>query len=197
MTRHLCLRFPLASNTLDMGCGGLFDAEPVDGKVACPHCDAAIDAEESAVTDHGEFSTYTVSTGAMINVLEELPPERKIAALVRFRDKIAAGAPLQLLDDDTFGSKSTECSWGVCNEHPLDWPAAQDHVWPLAFIMRGRVAPLKHGHCPLDWRTPEQLEVDHNGCFYTCRAFNPRKSDEPLTRESVIQLYNEKIEKLS
>lgn len=128
----------------------------------------------------GEFSIY-------------LPQERYVAALERQRARIAGGLKLDGCDDTTPGSKSTECTWGLCSDEKAAWPDAQDHLWPDQFEKHGRVAPLyreNHQLCPLDRRAAGN--TDMNGCFYTCMFFKPKKG-ESLAKEHVLKLYDKRI----
>lgn len=148
------------------------------------------------ITHFGDFKTYQgADRSIQINTLDYLPPERYQLALRRFREKIERGDVLYSYDDDTPGDKSMGCSWGLCSEAVADWPDAQDHTFPLDFIKRGRVSTLPTKQpCPLDRRTDEQLKLNQSGCFYTCRVFNPKKGDEPMTKELALRLYDQRIE---
>ena len=36
-------------------------------------------------------------------------------------------------------------------------------------------------------------DKDMNGCFYTCRIFNPKKGDSAVTTEAALALYDARI----
>ena len=141
--------------------------------------------------------TYKTRPGAhpsiRINVLNTLPPERTKLALIRIRDAIAAGRPLNFYDDTTPGNKSMSCSWGLCHDSAETWPDAQDHVFPKDFEKRRRITPLESRQlCPMDTRS----EAAFNGCFYTCRVFQATRKSPPPTRAEALALYDEAISKL-
>jgi hypothetical protein len=123
--------------------------------------------------------------------LDNLPMERYIEALKRFRAFIVAGGKLEYYDDTTLGNKNTECTWGLCCEDPKMWPEKMDHTFPHSFEAEGRSTPLlpPEGHgCPMDKREKKSRW----GCFYHCRIFQgPRP-----TREEAIKLYDLSLERL-
>jgi len=136
-----------------------------------------------------------------------LPHERYVAALERIKAQIEAGLKLELDNSDVTGDKHTEATWGLCSGSAEQWPDAEDHLWPDQFTNEGRVAPLyreDHQFCPMDTRPfhtkpPSELDL-MQGCFYTCRLFNPNKGykkqkgvttdvfDKP-NREEAVKLY--------
>jgi hypothetical protein len=135
-----------------------------------------------------------------------LPHERYIAALERIKGQIESGLKLALDDSDEIGSKHTHASWGLCSGSAEQWPDAEDHLWPDQFKDEGRVAPLyreNYQFCPMDTRpfhTKPPSEMDlAQGCFYTCRLFNPgnrpagkgqpRDVFPSPTREEAVKLY--------
>ena len=124
--------------------------------------------------------------------MTKLPQHRYVEALKRQKARIVADAvPLTGVDDDSPGSKSTECSWGLCSDDKEAWPDAQDHLWPDEFERYGRVAPLYRKPqqlCPMDTR--EKGNKDSNGCYWTCRFFN----GEQLTKEVVVALYDKRLQ---
>lgn len=146
--------------------------------------------------------TYKTRNGASpdikINVLNKLPAPRIKVALKRLRHLIHSTMPLQAVDDESPGSKSTACTWGLCTESKKVWADAQDHTFPVDFEERGRVSPLDvpKGSCPMERDEPLPPGVMASGCFYRCRAFNPKKGDPPLTKELALALYDAKMEKL-
>jgi hypothetical protein len=126
-----------------------------------------------------------------------MPQNRYVAAVKRQRERIVKGLALHYFDDDTPGNKSTECTWGLCSGEVSAWPDAQDHLWPDKFTVHGRVAPLylkPTQKCPMDRRPLK--DSDMNGCFYTCRIFNPAKSEPRVTREIAITLYDARLREL-
>lgn len=131
------------------------------------------------------------------NKLTFLPHPRYIAALKRIRDLIAKGIKLDFWDDDTIGNKDMECTWGLCSGQKEAWPDAEDHLWPDQFLKEGRVAPLytkDYQVCPFDRRTSAEAKKDGNGCFYTCRFFNPKKSDKQPDQKEALELYSKIIQ---
>lgn len=117
-----------------------------------------------------------------------LSRERYLAALIRIRNLIANGLPLDFDDDTTPGAKHMYCDWGLCSDKKDAWPDPQDYQWP---DQPDRVTP-KHRTdsclCPLDKRSKH----NGNGCFYSCRIFQPKIKNLP-TREEVLALYDKKI----
>lgn len=114
--------------------------------------------------------------------------ERYLAALVRIKALIENGLKLSGYDDTTPGCKSTECTWGLCQNDKAHWPDPNDYLWPDT---PDRIVPkylTTKQKCPMDKR--ENNKVTLNGCFYTCRFFN--KSVNP-SRETVINLYERQI----
>lgn len=113
-------------------------------------------------------------------------------ALRRARDRIEDGLELEFWDDETVGSKSTECSWGMCTTAEEQWPDADDQTWPESYRKHGRVAPrqfpLRAG-CPLDRATGTKDE-SHLGCFYRCRVFQDGLRD----RTGALNLYDDAID---
>ena len=123
-----------------------------------------------------------------------MPQDRYAVALDRMRERIASGVPLRYFDDTTPGDKDTQCTWGLCAGDKASWPDAQDHLWPDRFLRDGRVAPLylkTAQKCPMDRR--DLQDKDMNGCFYTCRVFNPKKGDPRVTQEFALALYDARI----
>lgn len=142
--------------------------------------------------------SYKTRQGAypfvQINVFDSLPYERYVLAVQRILDRIQNGYPLKLDDSNYEGDKYTSCSWGLCYESIDQWPDAEDHTFPISFEQDGRLSPLRCGEgqkCPMDRRTIEEKKATFNGCFWTCRAFNPGK--DKLTADEAIQLCNEVI----
>lgn len=120
-----------------------------------------------------------------------LPQNRYILFLERMLKRITEGLKLKYFDDDTIGNKSTHCSWGLCSEDREAWPDAQDHLWPDQFPRR--IAPLyprDKQKCPFDYREKH----DGQGCFYTCRFFNPKGRKKPGKAEA-MELYQVTIRK--
>lgn len=110
-----------------------------------------------------------------------LPQDRYIAALERIKGQVENdGLKLDFEDSTTTGDKYTHASWGLCSGSAAQWPDAQDHLWPDQFKAHGRVAPLyrkERQFCPMDTRPfhtkpPSSMDL-FQGCFYTCRLFNP------------------------
>lgn len=140
--------------------------------------------------------TYRTRPGAypeiQVNVLRELPRARYLLALERMRERIAGGLRLEFEDSTTTGNKYTHCSWGLCSEERAAWPDAEDHIWPQQFEREGRVAPLDipSPGCPMDRREGKD---DGNGCFYTCRVFNPLERGKRPSQEQTLELYDIKI----
>lgn len=138
--------------------------------------------------------------------MRDLSERRVLAALIRFRDKIANGAKWWAYDDDTIGNKNMEVNWGLCCESMEDWPDPKDHIFPED-IKLGRSSPKYHGayQCPLDKRWPKH-DRKHasandpiNGCFWRCMYWQkrmPRNEDGSLDREEVLKLYDAKIAKM-
>ncbi len=119
--------------------------------------------------------------------------ERYLAALKRMRDLIASGHRFTSHDDDSPGSKSSACSWGLCSDDKEAWPDAQDHLWPDQFTDQGRVAPLyleRHQMCPLDTREKHT----GNGCFYTCLHYAKRVRP---TKERALGLYDNQTQPMT
>lgn len=142
---------------------------------------------------------YTTHAGAMpsiqVNDLRVLSMSRWRLALQRCLALIQRGAPLRAVDSNTIGDKYTTCSWGMCGDEPTVWPDAEDHVWPISFEERGRVAPLSWPEgqmCPMDTRT----EDTGNGCFYSCRVFQAKRGQRP-TRDEAIALFERRIAEVS
>lgn len=126
--------------------------------------------------------------------------ERYVAALERQRARIADGLELEYWDDTTPGDKDTHCSWGLCSRDKGAWPEAQDHLWPDAFIERGRVAPQYRVHgqlCPFDRDVNSRGEVRNQGepmgCFYRCLFFQAQRLGPPPDRKRSLELYDERI----
>lgn len=127
-----------------------------------------------------------------------LPHDRYIAALRRIKGFIAGGRDLHFLDNTTLGSKSTVCTWGLCDDSAETWPDADDHKWPDDFRDHGRVAPRDQEAgqwCPLDRNLgdPEKRGLFESvcGCFYRCRVFQP---GQPPSRKEAAALYSQAIE---
>lgn len=98
----------------------------------------------------------------------QLTKARYLAALIRQRDRIAAGLTFEAEDSDTLGNKYTHASWGLCTNDKEAWPDAKDHIWPDQFTNQGRVAPKYRTDtqsCPM------QTKGGGPGCFYSCRIF--------------------------
>ena len=107
--------------------------------------------------------------------------------------RIAKGLPLSNDDSNALGNKHTHCTWGLCSDQFDAWPDAQDHLWPVDFVMRGRHAPKytkEHQRCPIDTRA--MADKGMNGCFYTCQIFKAPKRKYP-SREQVIEMYDNRI----
>ena len=139
------------------------------------------------------YNTYAgAHPSIQINVLKRLPLDRYQQGLARIRAQIAEGLPLRALDDTSPGNKSTSCTWGLCSIETGAWPDAADHSFPVEFEEHGRQTRLTLGanqRCPLDRReTPEQY-----GCFWSCRAFKPKKGDVPLTAEAALAFYDQAL----
>jgi len=121
-----------------------------------------------------------------------LTDDRYFVALKRLRARIAGGLALTFHDDDTVGSKSTECSWGLCSHEKEAWPDAEDQLFEDDFRKHGRIAPKyqRQGQtCPFD-ANPSRLGSP-NGCFYDCMVF--QRSKPTPTREQALALYDERI----
>lgn len=133
----------------------------------------------------------------------DLPADRVLAALLRFRNKIAAGAVLDAYDITDTGSKETSCSWGLCSKSLEDWPEPADHIFPLEMIENGRSSPKYQGgyQCPFDQPWPEGHKnagsnAKGNGCFHRCLIFQRRlikPGGGPMTQEQALDLYDVKI----
>lgn len=110
----------------------------------------------------------------------DMPDDRYLAALKRFRTQIAEGLELEYLDSTAMGDKDTNCSWGLCSDRKESWPDATDHVWLDGFIERGRVAPRRLQRwqlCPMDSEADEQgrkAPKSPLGCHARCRIFKGR-----------------------
>lgn len=125
-----------------------------------------------------------------------LPQDRYLAALGRFRTRIAAGVPLTYEDSDASGDKYSRCSWGLCSDDKEAWPDADDHLWPEQFRKRGRVAPRYRKTtqgCPLDRRVGMEDEDNMRGCFHSCRIFNPAEPPLRISKNVALRLYDEAI----
>jgi hypothetical protein len=48
--------------------------------------------------------------------------------------------------------------------------------------------------CPMDRRPLKS--PDMNGCFYTCRIFNPAKDEPRMTKEAALTLYDARLQEL-
>ena len=121
-----------------------------------------------------------------------LSKKRYVEALKRIRKLIAGGLILTGCDDTTPGDKSTQCSWGLCQNDKDHWPDPIDYLWPDE---PDRVAPKylrDKMACPMDKRTYE--EISGNGCFYSCRFFQSEKN--PSMDEAVV-LYDALIKRHS
>lgn len=121
------------------------------------------------------------------NILKLLPKERYILALKRLRI-IVESESCSGYDCTVTGMKSTECSWGLCQENKKLWPEPQDYTWPHE---EDRIAPLHRGD---DYMCP--LETKHKGpgwkgCFYRCAYFSKKK--KMPTREQALQRIDELI----
>jgi hypothetical protein len=123
------------------------------------------------------------------------------AFLLRMKERINSEGKATGYDDNTIGNKNTECRWGACDQAEDMWPDAEDHIWPHKFKTLKRIAPLDVPNalsqwCPLDRRagqTYDESNIDHlQGCFYSCRFFQPEKGDE-LPKERVLGLYDKAI----
>lgn len=120
------------------------------------------------------------------------------AALVRLRTRIADGLPLEAWDDVSPGCKDTHCSWGMCTNDPEQWPSAGDHIWPVDFMDRGRIAPRYkevHQKCPMDTRAGKPGERLTCGCFYRCRVF--QRNEKTPSREEALALFDAQIAKMT
>jgi hypothetical protein len=126
-----------------------------------------------------------------------LPHDRYVLALKRIRALIADGKVLDYEDSNTIGNKYNYCTWGLCSIDRATWPDAEDHMRPAEFIAHGRIAPRYLGDdqpCPLYDKALAQTRFGHsrNGCFWTCRIFEPGHKERP-TREETLRLYDEQI----
>lgn len=136
-----------------------------------------------------------MSDDIVVNKRRVLPLRRYLAVLERLRALIAGGLPLGGYDDEGFGYKNTECTWGLCQQDKATWPDPQDYIWP---DNPERIAPLsapKGCRCPMDTREVPKVQksggdIDY-GCFYHCRFFQGKKSR--LTREQALELYDARI----
>lgn len=130
-----------------------------------------------------------------VNEEDHLTRAQIIAVLKNLR-VIVAREELSGFDDTTLGNKSTQCTWGLCNESKELYPAPEMHIWPFDFLLSGRVAPLRlpgPRFCPLDNR-PSDYE---SGCFYCCAFFQIRKTCfEGLSRAGVLERIDIKIYEL-
>lgn len=132
----------------------------------------------------------------------EFPEGRWQDALRRMQRRIAAGLPLRLEDSDAIGDKRTCASWGMCSGDREQWPEADDHVFPNAFVRDGRVTPRdppRGARCPLDLADPGDLSsavLGHYGCFYRCLLFQapePMRRDPERLRLRVLQRFEESL----
>lgn len=109
-------------------------------------------------------------------------------SLQELKRRVSSGVALSAYDDNTRGSKNTECTLGLCDDKIEE---SQDGVY-------GR----RHHHCPHDIRyfhrdgSPTGAKPELSGCFHTCRVFKRRKKDtqqDVLRRIEAIQLIPEKL----
>jgi hypothetical protein len=116
----------------------------------------------------------------------EMTDEAYLKALLRLRERIEK-CNLVYFDDDTIGSKDTQCTWGLCCASKEQWPDPEDHLWPDQFIKEGRVAPKyrkPYQVCPMDTRpVPNREAPRRNGCFYTCLFF--QKGANPTCKDAL------------
>lgn len=125
-----------------------------------------------------------------------LTKHRYLAALKRFRTRIANGLELVVWDDTTVGSKDTENSWGLCSRTPESWPDKEDWIWPKRELIDGRVYGIKDPPygclCPFDRNDGAGgFKNESWGCFHRCMFFTPQgpKPD----REEALRLYDIRI----
>jgi hypothetical protein len=119
--------------------------------------------------------------------------ERYRMALVRLRTRIDEGLKLNADDSNQPGAKYTECTWGLCSGEKEQWPNAGDHIFPVDFMDRGRVAPERRDHqtCPMQTNSENGSP---SGCFYKCRVFSRRL--ETPNREQVLELFDKRIDEV-
>lgn len=105
--------------------------------------------------------------------------------LLELKRRVAEGVALTAYDDNTRGSKNTECSLGLCDDSIED--------------MRDGVYARHEGHnCPHDARyftktgEPTRHGKDLNGCFHTCRVFQRKhRGGSVIERINAVQLIDE------
>jgi len=114
--------------------------------------------------------------------------------------RIQSQKTLDGYDCNHTGSKNTECTWGACDQSAEMWPDSEDHIWPHWHKTQNRIAPLgpPQSHwCPLDRRAGETFnpeDMNHlQGCFGSCRFFNPQAGEPELTQEYVLSQYEEAL----
>jgi hypothetical protein len=105
-------------------------------------------------------------------------------SLTELKNRVKEGVHLHAYDDNTRGSKNTECTLGLCDDSIEE---AQDGVYSR-----------EHHHCPHDARyftkagEPTGTKPDLNGCFHTCRVFKRKLSGgSVIERIKAIQLIDE------
>lgn len=119
-----------------------------------------------------------------------------VEMLFRMRDAIGDGMHLNRKDSEFAGgfrgTRSVECTWGLCNKQAHIWREPRLHVHPRLFKTYGQVSPkhrrAKRHKCPLDSRSFAELTIAT--CYNTCRVF---KEDEEFTINQVVKLYMDTI----
>jgi hypothetical protein len=130
------------------------------------------------VFSSGKWS-YPLDLLEVDHTQEDMIDEQYLWGLLRIRDIILGGCPLQKVDSTQIGNKYTHVSWGLEEDY-----GSRPKVWPIGIPRR-----MVHQYCPLDIG-----QEKHLGCFYRCMAF---QHSHLLTAGIAVELYNDAIDKIS
>jgi hypothetical protein len=163
-----------------------YEREKVEQTELSKACSTLEEAIEVTKSIEAEYDRVMIINDASMS------DELYLAALKRMSEHIETGLPLVLWNSRIVG---THCSWGLCNNDPKQWPNPLYHVWPMDYLNKSRVTPVRqksYHFCVFDSQecAPGTLDAS-KGCFWRCTIF--QEHFRPSTNNAIL-LYERMID---
>jgi len=147
--------------------------------------------DESLSMDMKDWTHEGAHPSVIINNQKVMTVEQYRDVLLNLKSLIEVGEPLIQEDSSVIGNKYTHCTWGMCTDNQAVYFDPHIHIFPKDFLDDGRVTPIDRPPglpCPFDEQSRRQAGdfLEHYGCFYRCRIFNPLKGSDKITKEEAL-----------